>query len=184
MAPRVFGCTYFVQDLSPGFNKLSPWSTNVSVLGILELRKGNGTIILTTESIVSANITFFESISYFSPHSLVTASEPIPILPSVLLLAFVSVLDVSLPVSPEDTTEPPALKPLWDFKYVHDTSSVKEPHPQSSAPPSDLDVPIALCKGKRSCIVHLIFHFASYDRLNPSFRQFALSLCSIYILRS
>ena len=53
--------------------------------------------------------------------------------------------------------------------------------PQPSAPPSNLDVLIALRKGKRSCIHYFIFHFVSYDRLNLSFHQFALSLSSISI---
>ena len=49
---------------------------------------------------------------------------------------------------------------------------------------SDLDIPIALRKGKRSCTDHLISHFVSYDRLTPSFRQFALSLSSVSLPRS
>ena len=58
------------------------------------------------------------------------------------------------------------------------------PSPQPSTPPSDLDVPIVFWKGKRSCTDHLIFHFIFYDRPNPSFRQFALSLSSVSISRS
>ena len=56
------------------------------------------------------------------------------------------------------------------------------PPPQPSTPPSDLDVPIALRKGKRSYTIHHIFHFVSYDHLNLSFRQFAQFLSSICIL--
>ena len=49
---------------------------------------------------------------------------------------------------------------------------------------SDLDIPIALRKGKQSCTDHLISHFVSYDHLTPSFRQFALSLSSVSLPRS
>jgi len=56
--------------------------------------------------------------------------------------------------------------------------------PLPSVPPYDLDILIALRKGKRPCIVHPIFKFVFYDRLNPSFHQFAMSLSSISILRS
>jgi len=56
--------------------------------------------------------------------------------------------------------------------------------PQPITSPSDLDIPIALCKGNRSCTDHLISKFVSYDYLNPTFRQFALSASSEYISRS
>ena len=56
--------------------------------------------------------------------------------------------------------------------------------PQPSAFSSDLDVPVALRKDKRSCTDHPISHFVSYDRLTLSFRQFALSLSSVSIPRS
>jgi len=84
--------------------------------------------------------------------------------------------------------------PPWDFRYVYtrrqkvpasepvlvDSSSpVEGPSPQPSAPPYDLNIPIALYKGK-SCIDHLIFYFVSYDHLNPSFRQFAMFVFYIY----
>ena len=45
-------------------------------------------------------------------------------------------------------------------------------------PFSDLDIPIAHCKGKNSTTAHPISHFVSYDRLRPSFCSFALSIYS------
>ena len=56
--------------------------------------------------------------------------------------------------------------------------------PQPLCSPSDLDVLIILCKHKWSCIDHPIFNFISYGHLNSSFRQFALSLTSVFIPRS
>ena len=58
---------------------------------------------------------------------------------------------------------------------------MENPSPQPSAPPFDLDVPIALRNGKRSCTVHPISQFIFPDRLNPSFRQFIMSLSYISI---
>jgi len=57
-------------------------------------------------------------------------------------------------------------------------------HPQPSVSSSDFDVPIAVCKSKQSCTDQPITHFVSYDRLTPSFRQFALSLSSVSSPRS
>jgi len=45
MTPRIFGCTCFVQNLSPGLDKLSPRSISVYSLGILEHKKDIGAII-------------------------------------------------------------------------------------------------------------------------------------------
>jgi len=86
---------------------------------------------------------------------------------------------------------------VWDFRYVYTyrpkvpafepilaiPSPVDGLTPTPSASPSDLDVPIALQKSKRSCTDHLISNFASYDNLNPTFCQFALSLYSKSIVR-
>ena len=48
---------------------------------------------------------------------------------------------------------------------------------------ADLDVPIALRRGKRSSTAHLIFNFVSYDKLHSSFHQFVLSISSKSILK-
>jgi len=99
---------------------------------------------------------------------------------------------------PAETKNPPASKPVRDFRYVYtyrpkvpasehvpaNPSLVDGPPPLPSAFPSNLDIPIALRKGKRSCTDHLISNFVSYDNLNPTFRHFALSLSSESILRS
>ena len=54
----------------------------------------------------------------------------------------------------------------------------------SKIPFTDLDVPIALRKGKQYCTDHPISHFISHDCLTLSFYQFALSLSSISLPRS
>jgi len=53
--------------------------------------------------------------------------------------------------------------PLNQFRS---TSPVDGPPIQPSAPPFDLDAPIAFRKGKRYCTVHPISNFVSYDHLN------------------
>ena len=71
---------------------------------------------------------------------------------------------VSPPVPLVETLDPPASKPVRDFRYVYthrpknpafepvpaNPSPVDGPPPQPSASPSDLDILIALRKGKRS----------------------------------
>jgi len=100
-------------------------------------------------------------------------------------------------VPPVETPDPPATKLVRDFRYVYThrpkvlaselvpaNPSPIDGHLPPSASLSDLDIPIALRKGKRSCIDHPISNFVSYDHLNPTFRQFALSLSSESILKS
>ena len=122
MAPYIFSCTCFVQNLSPGLDKLSLRSIKCVFVGYSRNQKGYQCYNLTNRKyFVSADVTFFESISYFSPQGLVTASGFIPLPPSVLLSAHAPahVSDVSSLVSPTDTTELHAPKPLQDFRYVY-----------------------------------------------------------------
>ena len=91
---------------------------------------------------------------------------------------------------PAETTNPPASKPVQDFRYVYthrpkvptsesiltNLSPVDGLPPPPSASPSDLNTPIAIRKGKRSYTDHPISNFVSYDHLNPTFHQFALSV--------
>ena len=112
---------------------------------------------------VSADVTFFEFIPYFSPQSPVTALKSILLLPPIPLPAPAYAPNVSSPVSSEDTIEPTVPKHLWDFRYVYthrqkvftsepvladSSSKVEEPSPQPLAPPYNLNVLIAVSKGK------------------------------------
>ena len=132
-----------------------------------------------------ADVTFFESVSYFSPQVPITISETVPPSPTVLLPTPASI--VSSLVTLVETQDPPATKSVWDFRCVY-THRPKVPAsepvptipspidgpPLPSASPSDLDIPIAPRKGKRSCTDHLILNFVSYDHLNLIF----LPVCS------
>jgi len=95
---------------------------------------------------------------------------------------------IASPMPPAETTDPPASKPVRDFRYVYthspkvpaskpiptNPSPVDGPLPPPSASPSDLAILIAFQKGKRSCTDHPILNSVSYDHLNPTFRKFVL----------
>jgi hypothetical protein len=61
------------------------------------------------------------------------------------------------------------------------STSADPPLPQS---PSDLDLPIALRKSKRTYTDHPISNFVSFDHLSSSFKAFSLSVSSIVVPKS
>ena len=187
------GSSCFIQDLSSDLDKLSPRYIKCVFLSILELRKDTGATVLPTGSILCRRCHFFESVLYFSLQSLVTASESIPLSPSVLLPALAPVLDVSSLVSPEDTTTSPVPQLLRDFRYVYThrqkvpasesvptdfSSPVEGPPPQLPAPSFDLDVPLALRKGNPVLII-LFFNLFLRNHLNPFLVSLPFS-CLLY----
>ena len=105
MTPLVFGCTYYVQDLSPRSTKC------VFVRYSRTQKEYRCYNPFTRKYFVSADVTFFESIQYFFPHIPVTLSL------SVSLPAYAST--DSSPVPLIDTSEPPISTPIQDFKYVY-----------------------------------------------------------------
>ena len=119
---------------------------------------------------MSADITFFKFIPYFSPQVPVTISETVP--PSLSMPLPTPASTVSSPVSLVETLDPPTSKPVQDFRYVY-THRPKipaiepvsaNPTPVNGPPPpsasfSDLDIPIALRKDKQSCTDHPILFF-------------------------
>lgn len=48
----------------------------------------------------------------------------------------------------------------------------------------DLNILVALRKGKRSCTMHPISNFVSYDKLSPKYKAFALSVSEIQVPRN
>ena len=68
MTSRVFGCTCFVQDLSPGLDKLSLKFIKCVFVGYFRTQKGYRCYNPSTRKyLVSADVTFFEFNLYFSP---------------------------------------------------------------------------------------------------------------------
>ena len=94
-----------------------------------------------------------------------------------------------------DTLKPSASKIIRNFRYIYnhrqkvhtskpapaDPSPGDGPPLQTSTSPSDLNISITPRKGNRSYTNHHISKFNSYDHLNATFRQFALSVFSEYI---
>ena len=85
MTPLVFGYTCFVQDISPRLDKLSLRFIKRVFVGYFRTQKGYRCYNPSTKKyFVSADVTFFESVLYFSPPVPGTASASIPFLLSVL----------------------------------------------------------------------------------------------------
>ena len=98
---------------------------------------------------------------------------------------------VSSPAPLVETSDPPTTKLVQNFKYVythrpkvHDSepvpanpSLVNGPPPSPSVSPSNLDILIALRKGKRSCTDHPILNSVSYDHLSLTF----CPVCPIFV---
>ena len=124
---------------------------------------------------------------HISLHRFLSLYLKLPLSPTVLLSTPSTAFS---PVPPVETQDHPTTKSVRDFRYVYTHRPkvpASEPVPAIPSPvdgpppsisPSDLDIPITLRKGKQSCTDHLISNFVSYDHLNPTFRQFALSLSS------
>ena len=75
------------------------------------------------------------------------------------------------------------LSPLPDSEHVPIYPSLPTIEPDSSAF-SDLNLLIALHKGKLSSTMHPILYFVSYDRLILLSRQFAMSISFVSIPKS
>uniref|UniRef100_A0A2N9GBD9 Integrase catalytic domain-containing protein n=1 Tax=Fagus sylvatica TaxID=28930 RepID=A0A2N9GBD9_FAGSY len=159
--PRVFGCVSFVHNHSPNRDKLDPRAHKCIFLGYSRTQKGYRCYSPSLRKhFVSADVTFFEDIPYYSPQgrqlqeSMLSApvipthvpfappTSPISIVPPVPPISQVYVRrrnqDVPL-VPPPPPVEfslplPPSASPSAD-----------SPPPQST---SDLDLPIAIRKGK------------------------------------
>ena len=62
LSPKVFGCVAFVQDLSPGLDKLSPRSIKCMFIGYSRTQRGYRCFHPPSRRyLVSADVTFFES---------------------------------------------------------------------------------------------------------------------------
>uniref|UniRef100_A0A5B6ZA67 Retroviral polymerase SH3-like domain-containing protein n=1 Tax=Davidia involucrata TaxID=16924 RepID=A0A5B6ZA67_DAVIN len=67
LTPRVFGCIAFVHLLGPGCDKLSHHSVKCVFLGYSRTQKGYRCYdVVSHRYYTSADVTFFESSSYFS----------------------------------------------------------------------------------------------------------------------
>uniref|UniRef100_A0A2N9HCS0 Integrase catalytic domain-containing protein n=1 Tax=Fagus sylvatica TaxID=28930 RepID=A0A2N9HCS0_FAGSY len=162
--PRVFGCVSFVHNHSPNRDKLDPRAHKCIFLGYSRTQKGYRCYSPSLRKhFVSADVTFFEDIPYYSPKGRQLQESMFMFVGEIRMSPLVPPpppVEFSLPLPPSAST------------------SEDSPPPQST---SDLDLPIAIRKGKRTCTEHPISNCVSFDHLSPSFKAFSLSLSSLVV---
>uniref|UniRef100_A0A2N9H409 Integrase catalytic domain-containing protein n=1 Tax=Fagus sylvatica TaxID=28930 RepID=A0A2N9H409_FAGSY len=195
--PRVFGCVSFVHNHSPNRDKLDPRAHKCIFLGYSRTQKGYRCYSPSLRKhFVSADVTFFEDIPYYSPQGrqLQESMLSAPVIPTHVPIAPpTSPISIVPPVPPisqvyvrrrnQDVPLVPPPPPV-EFSLPLPPSaspSADSPPPQST---SDLDLPIAIRKGKRTCTEHPISNCVSFDHLSPSFKAFSLSLSSLVVPKS
>jgi hypothetical protein len=183
---KVFGCVSFVHNLNPSRDKLDPRAHKCIFLGYSHTQKGYRYYSpFLQKHFVSADVTFFEDVPYYSPQggqlqesilSSPVIPTPIPFAPQAppISQVYVRCRHQSVPLVPPLVESPPLLP-------LSASTSADPPLPQST---SDLDLPIALRKSKRTCTDHPISNFVSFDHLSPSFKVFSLSVSSIVVPKS
>ncbi|XP_049934544.1 retrovirus-related Pol polyprotein from transposon RE1 isoform X1 [Nymphaea colorata] len=194
--PRVFGCVAFVQLLGPGRDKLSPRAIKTIFVGYSRTQKGYRCYDPSTRRYyVSADVTFFESTSFFSPNGTQLRAPalndevqfPLPLMscPNPVDPRFGAVYHrrtkPAAPVQCAPVPSPSTPKVIPDTNSTdnvlcNDDIGVCHEHVPA---PNELDVPIAQRKGKRSCTLHPISGHLSMDRLTPMYRQFVKGLSAI-----
>ena len=191
LPPRVFGCTAFVQDHTPGLSKLAPRAQKGVFVGYSRTQKGYRVYFPDRRQYVtSADVTFHEDVPYFtSTPSGDDLSSP-SLLPSV---STTPVIDLPMTVSiPLPEVSPPSASLPSDPSSELESSSSPiatipaplSPPPSPPPPVSDLDLPIALRKGTRQCTQYPIAHHVSPARLSPSYQSLALAVLTESIPKS
>jgi transposase InsO family protein len=197
--PRVFGCVSFVHNHSPNRDKLDPRAHKCIFLGYSRTQKGYWCYSPSLRKhFVSADVTFFEDIPYYSPQGrqLQESMLSAPVIPTHVPIAPptfpISIVPPVPPISQvyvrrrnqDVPLVPPPPPPPVEFSLPLPPSaspSADSPPPQST---SDLDLLIAIRKGKRTCTEHPISNCVSFDHLSPSFKAFSLSLSSLVVPKS
>uniref|UniRef100_A0A2N9EKK0 Integrase catalytic domain-containing protein n=1 Tax=Fagus sylvatica TaxID=28930 RepID=A0A2N9EKK0_FAGSY len=159
--PRVFGCVSFVHNHSPNRDKLDPRAHKCIFLGYSRTQKGYRCYSPSLRKhFVSADVTFFEDIPYYSPQGrqLQESMLSAPVIPTHVPIA--------PPTSPISIVPPvPPISQVYVRRRNQDVSLVPPPppvefslslppsaSPSADSPPpqstSDLDLPIGIRKGK------------------------------------
>ncbi|RVX00496.1 Retrovirus-related Pol polyprotein from transposon TNT 1-94 [Vitis vinifera] len=190
---KVFGCTAFVHIHKSQRSKLDPTATKCIFVGYLPNQKGYKCYSPTTKKFyTSMDVTFFENQPFYpktaiqgenwsidefqfweteiSTTSLLSTSLP-PQTDSTLFVPKNNSLDVPS-VTPELTTQGSKEDPSNPNSQLGNTIYDLD----SSNDLDDLDQPIALRKGVRSCTQHPISNHVSYGRLSQNFQAFITSL--------
>ncbi|XP_077239731.1 uncharacterized protein LOC143880638 [Tasmannia lanceolata] len=204
LMPRVFVCVCFVHHLEPGRDKLDPRSERYVFLGYSRTQKGNCCYSLCLRRwYVSADVTFFESESFFGSTSVphVVRTEPDV---TISLLVPSPLPPTSLAPSPTcptghvDLCAPRVDRPPTKVQYQRRQQQAQLPHtdksslqaeislPSHQVPSSPVvvsDSPIASRTHSHST-AHPISNFVSYDRLTLPFKSFVLSVSSAVLPQS
>ena len=191
LPPRVFGCTAFVQDHTPGLSKLAPRAQKGVFVGYSWTQKGYRVYFPDRRQYVTlADVTFHEDVPYFtSTQSGEDLSSP-SLLPSVsgtLVTDLPPTVPIPLPEaspSPASLPSDPSSEPEPPSSPLSTGPATLSPPPPSPPPVSDLDLPIALRKGTRQCTQYPIAHHVSPARLSPSYQSFALAVITESIPKS
>ena len=195
--PRVFGCVSFVRNHSPNRDKLDPRAHKCIFLGYSHTQKGYRCYSPSLRKhFVSIDVTFFEDIPYYS-HKGRQLQE------SMLSTTIIPThVPIAPPTSPISIVPPvPPISQVYVHRQNQDVPFVPPPPPiefslplplsasmsEDSPPPqstSDLSLPTAIRKGKRTCTEHPISNYVSFDHLSLSFKAFSLSLSSLVVPKS
>ncbi|CAH9128156.1 unnamed protein product, partial [Cuscuta epithymum] len=199
--PKIFGCTCFVRDVNPHLTKLDPKSLKCIFLGYSRAQKGYRCFCPSTgRYLVSIDASFHENTPFSSSkEDIHESNDDILIytmtIPESTLSTNIPQVTVPDPRSPvhlvytrrhKAPDRPPPAIPVITYPDTSSTPiSCPEPVPASSdlVSASDLDLPIALRKGTRSC-THPISSFVSYNQLSPASCSFIASVDSISVPKS
>ena len=183
LPPRVFGSICFAHALDPGIDKLSPRSHKCVFLGYPRSQKGYKCYSPTLRRyFISADVTFFESVSFFGPSASQAEVSPSP--PAPVTIFYPPEAPLSSPVSSPPLQvyqrRPRSALPSTNTDTTVGTSLEPSPSPFPPVPSPDSDVPIALRKGMRSTRNPSPHYVSlSYHRLSPSYYYCLSSLSSV-----
>lgn len=177
VSPRIFGCVCFVRDHRPGNSKLDPKALKCLFVGYSRTQKGYRCFSPDLNKyLVSSDVSFFENSPFVSvPHDTSELDTDLP--------THVITTRTTTPVPPPRST--PEIRHVYSRRSrTNDASRNIVPPSTSSADPhptSELDLPIALRKGTRSCTQHPISASISYTGISPTY-SVSLSTMDAYSL--
>jgi len=193
MTPRIFCCTYFVQDLSPELDKFSPRSIKCIFVGYFRTQKGYWCYNPSTR-ICWFHIFWVSSIFLLTASCYCLWNYSSFIIYTVACIITCTYFWWLLARATGRHFEATCIKTSSEFLTCLHLSPKKpasepapaDPSPRDDPPPqlssfSDLDIPIAFRNDNRSCTNHSISKFVFYCHLNLTFRQSALFVSSEYI---
>lgn len=180
---RIFGCTCFVHDLTPGKDKLAAKSLKCLFLGYSRLQKGYRCYSpVLRRYIVSADVSFFETCPFFpsTPEEPNDNSSSQSFTPEVINLPIAPApVSVPTPVS----TDTPALRVYQRRPRPTPVLPDSSPAPSDSHTPHSTPELLPIAQGNRSSrnpnpiyACHLDYH-----QLSPSYSAFVVSLDSVSI---